>query len=234
MSKSKRLDSSMVKQGLVSSSSQAKKINSLNKLKLNSRPIQYIEHPIKLDAKDIYVSRAGLKLDFANQTFKVNFKNNIVLDVGSSTGGFSDYALKHGAKQVVAVDKGSHQMHHSLRLNKQLSLYEKTDIRDFKTNLCPDVVLIDVSFISLVEILPHIHKLVSKKSKIIAMVKPQFETKDNKLKIDGVIKNNRLRRQILKQFEEQIKHQFRILAKVDSRVPGVKGNIERFYYLKKI
>ena len=115
---------------------------------------------IELTAPERYVSRAGLKLAGAAKTFNLNFRGKTVLDVGSSTGGFTDFALQHGAKKIYAVDVGTEQLHPSLRGNKRIELYEKTDIRDFVPSEIPDIVVIDVSFISLRQILPHVAKIV--------------------------------------------------------------------------
>lgn len=181
-----------------------------------------------------YVSRAGLKLAGAAKVLKLDFQNKIVLDVGSSTGGFTDFALKNGAKKVIAVESGTDQLHPSLRGNPKIDLREKTDIRDVKKlPEIPDIIVIDVSFISLRHILPHIFMHSSKKGTIIAaMVKPQFEAKDNQLS-RGVVKNNTVRRQILKDFESWVKQYAVIKNKADSELAGASGNRERFYYLQK-
>ena len=122
-------------------------------------------------------------------------------------------------------------MHPSLRSDPRVELHEKTDIRHFITNQKFDLVLIDVSFISLREVLPMVAKLADKNTQITAMVKPQFEAgaaDTNK----GVIKNDTMRRQILKDFELWAKKMFVIGAKADSEVAGSKGNLERFYLLR--
>ncbi len=144
-----------------------------------------------------------------------------MLDVGSSTGGFTDYALRHGAKKVVAVDVGSDQMHASLRNDSRVELYEKTDIRNFVTNSPIDLVVADVSFISLREILPHVLKLAGSDAQIVAMVKPQFEAGARDVN-KGVVKNDSIRRRIMKDFEEWAKKYFVILDKADSEVAGSK------------
>ena len=189
---------------------------------------------IKLMAQTQYVSRAGLKLASVAEALKLNFRGKIVLDVGSSTGGFTDYALRNGAKKVYAVDVGTDQLHPSLRRNPQIELHEKTDIRDFYLKKMPDIILIDVSFISLRDVLPHLHENLSgPDTHIAAMVKPQFEAgKDQTNK--GIIKNDSIRRQILKDFESWAKEKFVIIDKRDSDVAGAKGNQERFYLLKPI
>jgi len=192
---------------------------------------------IKLNANEQYVSRAGLKLASVATLLKVDFRGKVVLDVGSSTGGFTDYSLKHGAKKVYAVDVGTDQLHPSLRSNRAIELHEKKDIRDFyleKSDSMPDIIVIDVSFISLREILPHIAKYLStRETSIVAMVKPQFEAGKHQIN-KGVIKNDAVRRQILKDFEVWSKQYFAIYDKRDSDVSGAKGNQERFYLLRSL
>jgi 23S rRNA (cytidine1920-2'-O)/16S rRNA (cytidine1409-2'-O)-methyltransferase len=186
---------------------------------------------IKLNQEEKYVSRAGLKLASVANSLGVDFKNKLVLDVGSSTGGFTDYALKHGAKKVVAVDVGTEQLHPKLRQDLRVELHEKTDVRNLQLTAKPDIILVDVSFISLREVLPSISKLSKYSTQIIAMVKPQFEA--GKTDINrGIVKNDSLRRKILKDFETWAKDSFLVVGKADSQVAGAKGNLERFYHLR--
>ena len=233
-----RLDAALVALKLVASRSQAESWIKLGKVSVDGRTITKSGHfvqensEIVLDAKEQYVSRAGLKLASVAQLLHVDFKEKIVLDVGSSTGGFTDYALKHGAKKVYAVDVGTDQLHYSLQDHPAIELHEKTDIRDFIPDTTPDIIVIDVSFISLREILPHLAKRVAgKQTQIMAMVKPQFEAGKSQTN-KGVIKNDSVRRQILKDFEQWSKDYFTIVDKRDSDVAGAKGNQERFYLLK--
>src|SRR5262249_43071241 len=131
---------------------------------------------IKLTAAEQYVSRAALKLASVARVLSIDFKGKVVLDVGSSTGGFTDYALQHGAPKVIAVEVGTNQLHQKLRGDQRIELHEQTDIRDInELSAVPDLVVIDVSFISLREILPHVVRIVSAQTEIVAMVKPQFE-----------------------------------------------------------
>jgi 23S rRNA (cytidine1920-2'-O)/16S rRNA (cytidine1409-2'-O)-methyltransferase len=176
-----------------------------------------------------YVSRAGLKLDSVAGRLGLNFKNKTVLDVGSSTGGFTDYALRHGATRVIAVDAGT-QLHSSLRSNPKIELHEKTDIRDFVIGQKVDIVLADVSFISLRAVLPKIIELCPEGAQIVALVKPQFEARAEELN-RGVVKNDSIRRRIFKDFESWSKNYFTIKSKADSEVAGASGNQERFYLL---
>lgn len=235
-----RLDMVMTERGMTATRSQAESWIKMGKVTVDGRvmtkPGLFVrpDSVIKLMAETQYVSRAGLKLASVAEILKLNFKGKVVLDVGSSTGGFTDYSLRNGAKKVYAVDVGTDQLHPSLRRNPQIELHEKTDIRDFHLKKMPDIVVIDVSFISLRDILPHLHEnLSSPDTQIVAMVKPQFEAgKDQTNK--GIIKNDSIRRQILKDFENWAKEKFVIIDKRDSDVAGAKGNQERFYLLKPI
>lgn len=233
-----RLDRTLVDLGLVVTRSQAESFIRMGSVTVNGKVFTkpgYMVGPedkVMLTAKEQYVSRAGLKLASIAKTFHLDFRNTAVLDVGSSTGGFTDYALKHGAVKVIAVDVGTNQLHPTLRPDTRIELHEQTDIRDLKSLSQPvDYVVIDVSFISLRKILPHVLKLASKNTKVIAMVKPQFEAINGDHKHKGVIKNEKMRREILKDFEAWTMQYFKILNKADSQVIGEKGNKERFYLL---
>lgn len=235
-----RLDQAVYQRGLTASRAQAESYIKLGKVKVSGqtavKPGQLVnsEDKITIDQAEQYVSRAGLKLASVADELKLDFKNRTVLDVGSSTGGFTDYALKRGAEKVIAVDVGSDQLHPSLRDDKRIELHEQTDIRNLRKLSQPaNIVVIDVSFISLRDILPSVAKLSNRNSQIVAMVKPQFEAgvKDvNK----GVIKNDKIRRQILKDFEVWAKERFIIIDKSDSEIAGAKGNRERFYLMKMV
>lgn len=236
-----RLDQTLAQRGLVSSRSQAESYIRLGQVKLNGQVVTKTgtlvseTDIIMLVAGEQYVSRAALKLKSAAATLKLDFAGKTILDVGSSTGGFTQYALSRGAKKVLAVDVGTNQLHPSLRESQQIELHEKTDIRDFKTEQKIDMVVGDVSFVSLREILPSVAQLVDSKTDIVAMVKPQFEAiHDPNLKHKGVIKNDTMRRDILKDFEAWALKRFRIIAKADSQIPGGKGNVERFYLLRSL
>lgn len=275
-----RLDQFLVTRKLTTTRSQAENLIRLGKVRIGgrvvSRPGTFVEETavIALEDNERYVSRAGLKLASVAERLNISFQGKVVLDVGSSTGGFTDYALQHGAKKVFAVDVGTEQLHPSLRSDKHIELHEKTDIRDVvlasslakfsetaslrnsslvvpppdesgtgdvSENLpasgstvaissVPDIIVMDVSFISLREILPHVAKLSDKDTQIVAMLKPQFEAGREQVN-KGVIKNDSVRRQILKDFEAWAKQYFVIANKQDSKVSGAKGNKERFYLL---
>lgn len=272
-----RLDQALAARGLVATRSQAESWIRLGKVFVDGRkaakPGELIssEARVELRATEQYASRAGLKLASVAQVLHLDFAGKIVLDAGSSTGGFTDFALQHGARKVIAVDVGKGQLHPALRENPRVELHEQTDIRAIalapptlqeratasahdtaqspsagtagqyptpevggKIYLAeqPDIILADLSFISLRDVLPHLRTVASPRTVIVAMVKPQFEAGQSGLKHKGVIKNDRIRRDILKQFEEWAMHNFVILAKADSEVAGARGNLERFYALR--
>lgn len=178
------------------------------------------------------VNRGYLKIEGAVRAFNFDFKNKVVLDIGSSTGGFTELALKNGAKKVIAVEKGSHQMKAPLRFDPRIELHEKTDIFDFTPSKEIDVVVADVSFLSLTKILHYLKKLPNQNADLLMMLKPQFEARGDQLN-KGIVKNEKIRREIIKNFEQWLKQNgFIIIKKRDNILTGKHGNLERFYYLK--
>ena len=196
------------------------------------------------------VSRAENKLAGAAQAFSYDFRGKTVLDIGSSTGGFTEYALLRGAKKVIAIEKGTKQMKAPLRFDPRIDLREKTDIffvtrsslsrdqdnsneNESKIDARIDTILADVSFISLKQVLLHTKKqLAAPQTDFLVMLKPQFEAKPFQLK-NGVVKNETIRRDIIKDFEAWLKNNgFLIVNKRDNILAGKNGNLERFYFLK--
>lgn len=235
-----RLDKELVRRDMVQSRSQAENLIELGHVTVRGSVIRKPAYTVRADDKIVlaqsqqYVSRAALKLASASQKLRLDFRDKIVLDVGSSTGGFTQFVLRQGARMVIAVDTGTDQLHPSLRGDNRIELYEKTDIRKLRKSKTVDVdiAVCDVSFVSLKEILPSVAKLLEKPNvQIVAMVKPQFEA-GGAQKNKGVIKNDTVRRKILKDFEIWAKRSFVIIDKADSEVSGKKGNTERFYLLK--
>jgi 23S rRNA (cytidine1920-2'-O)/16S rRNA (cytidine1409-2'-O)-methyltransferase len=251
----RRLDQRLVEADLVNSRSQAESYIKLGEVtvdgKVVTKPGLLVGETARLVVRveQQYVSRAALKLSSVAKELGLSFKGTHVLDIGSSTGGFTDYALRHGARAVTAVEVGTEQLHLKLRGDPRITLYEKTDIRNVwlkqskvkeadslsvRLESPPDVMVADVSFISLREVLPHLILLSGDDTKIVVMLKPQFEATHQNIKHNGVIKNDKLRREIIKDFEAWAMRKFIILKKADSEVAGSKGNRERFYLLKPI
>ena len=179
------------------------------------------------------VGRAEYKIADAAKALKIDFRDKVVLDIGSSTGGFTEFALRNGATKVIAVEKGTGQMKAPLCFNPQVELHEKTDIFEFTLSEPVDLILADVSFVSLREVLGYARKiLVAPGTELFVMLKPQFEARPFQLK-NGVVKNSKMRREIIADFELWLKSNgFVIVGKRDNEVAGRFGNVERFYYLK--
>lgn len=182
-----------------------------------------------------FVSRGGIKLKKALCDFDVDVKDKICLDVGASTGGFTDCLLKNGAKKVYCVDVGYGVLDLKLRNDFRVVNFEKTNIRYFDKKYLKDdidLAVVDVSFISLEKVLPKVKELIKKGGEIIALVKPQFEAPKGSTK-KGVVKNERIRRQAIdkiKNFSEGIG--LKLLGETASPIKGPKGNLEHFLYLK--
>lgn len=195
------------------------------------------------------VSRAELKLADAVRDFRYDFRGKVVLDIGSSTGGFTELALRQGARRVIAVEKGTGQMKAPLRFDARIELHEKTDIFEVVGAVDgahaaadgavkverPDVILADVSFVSLRKVLAYVRKwLAGPETDFLVMLKPQFEAYPDQL-VRGVVKNERMRREIVRDFERWAQGQgFLIVKKRDNKVVGKNGNRERFYWLKMV
>ncbi len=234
-----RLDRAVEMRGLVTTRSQAESYIRLGKVKVNGQIVTKAgaavsdSDRVDLLVTEQYVSRAGLKLESVAKQMKLDFRAKTVLDVGSSTGGFTQYSLLRGAKRVVAIEVGTNQMDQKLRLDSRIELHEKTDILHIsKLSEIPDIVLMDVSFVSVRSLLPHVIGLCGNETQYVIMLKPQFEAVHQNFKHKGIIKNEKMRREILKDFENWSKNYFVILDKADSDVKGQGGNIERFYLLR--
>lgn len=178
-----------------------------------------------------YVSRGGLKLKKAIDSFGIELQDAVMLDIGSSTGGFTDCALKHGAKNVYAIDVGTNQLDWSLRSDERVFVMEKTNFRymtaeDLKGPI-PNFASIDVSFISLRIILPPLMALLSQPSSIVALIKPQFEAGRDKVGKSGVIRDTAVHKDVLKTvltFAEELG--YRLQGLTFSPITGGEGNIE--------
>jgi len=176
-----------------------------------------------------YVSRGGFKLEKALQSFDYNIKDKTVMDIGSSTGGFTDCALQNGAKKCICIDVGSNVMHPTLRNNPNIDLHENTNIRDLdhKFFKVSDVIVIDVSFVSLEKI---IEKIASEQIivDIICLIKPQFECGKNiAKKYNGIIKDKTIHKNVITNVINYFnKHKFYISSLDFSPIKGGDGNIE--------
>lgn len=182
-----------------------------------------------------YVGRGGLKLEKAIDYFKINLSNKKCIDIGASTGGFTDCMLQNGAELVYAVDVGSDQLDQKLRNDKRVVSMEKTDIRNV-TNEIPivDFISIDVSFISLKLVLPTAFRLLKETGSLIALIKPQFEAGKSNLNKKGIVKEEKIRMRVcenIKQFA--LSCGFSCAGVTVSPISGGDGNTEYLIYLIK-
>ncbi|WP_367704527.1 23S rRNA (cytidine-2'-O)-methyltransferase TlyA [Helicobacter pylori] len=233
-----RLDYALFSQHLVSSREKAKALVLKNQVLVNkmvvSKPSFIIKEGDKIEivAEKLFVSRAGEKLGAFLEDHFIDFTKKVVLDVGASKGGFSEVALLKGAKKVLCVDVGKMQLDENLRNDTRIECYEECDIRGFKTPETIDLVLCDVSFISLYCILEAILPL---SDEFLALFKPQFEvgraTKRNK---KGVVMDKEAILNALENFKNHLKTKdFQILKIQESLVKGRNGNVEFFIHFKR-
>lgn len=244
--KKERIDVLLVKQGLFTSREQAKRaimageILGANEERLD-KPGMKIDPEVKLHFKGTkmpYVSRGGLKLEKALKDFKLSVKNKIVLDIGSSTGGFTDVSLQKGAKMVYALDVGTNQLVWSLRQDPRVVVMENTNFRyskpeDFKDGQ-PEFATTDVSFISLKMILPPLYPILKDVGDLVALIKPQFEAGREKVGKHGIIHDSRVHQEVIEDIIDFAIHNGFDVCDLDfSPITGGHGNIEFLIHLKK-
>lgn len=234
-----RLDVFLVNKGFYETRNKAQNAIESRDVKVNGIIVNSSSYKVNEDCKiEIvstslpYVSRGGLKLDKAIKEFNLDFKDKIVLDIGASTGGFSDCALQHGAKKVYALDVGENQLHESLKNNARIVSLEKTNFRTIDTKLYSsyniDIIVIDVSFISLSYIFENASKILNNDKKIMALIKPQFETNKKEHNKNGVVNNPKIHFEVIKNVERYANKYDLYLNKLSSSpIRGDKsGNIE--------
>ena len=191
---------------------------------------------LKIAERMPYVSRGGLKLQHALEVFSINVKGETAMDAGASTGGFTDCLLQYGARKVYAVDVGYGQFHWRLRNDERVVLLEKTNIRYLEKNKIHDkidIVVIDVSFISLLKVIPKVKEFLKPSGEIVALIKPQFEAGRRDVGKGGVIRDKKIRLETVGIIErESEKMGLKSMGVEESPIKGPKGNIEYLIYLK--
>lgn len=237
-----RLDQYLVECRLVPSRHRAADLIRRRMVKVNhqfiTRPAYLVDtvlRPRILVKQAVCVSRAGDKLAGVSEALGLDFIDTVVLDVGAHRGGFTDYVLRQKARLVITVDVGRQCLAPSLRNHPKVISFQGTDIRSFQYPSQipkPNYILVDLSFISLRKVTPALLALCGDQTRLLLLLKPQFEGRPEFLN-KGVVKNHRLRRQILSDFEAYLKEQdCRVLKKSDAPLPGAKGNKERFYLVE--
>ena len=238
-SKKQRLDTLLVERGLVESRTQAQALILAGQVVVNEgrvdKPGQMVLINAEIRLKDVqrFVSRGGLKLEKALQTFPVRVSDSVCLDVGVSTGGFSDCLLQHGAKKIYGVDVGQNQLHWKLVKDPRVTLFEKTNFRHMDAALIPepiDLCVMDVSFISIAKLLPNVVNLLKKNPKgaqIVFLIKPQFEVTPAQVGKGGIVRDQTLQDQVAQNFVKILSEVgFADIAVIDSPVLGADGNRE--------
>ena len=239
-----RLDKLLVQRGLVVSRDRARALILAGKVIVDDHRVDKAgtqvpaDAEIRLKGEDIpYVSRGGLKLEKALDEFKVDVKEKIAIDVGASTGGFSDCLLQHGAKKVYAVDVGYGQLAWSLREDRRVVNLERCNIRHLQPtqlDAVPVLAVIDASFISLAKVLPSTLDLLTGGAEVIALIKPQFEVGKGQVGKGGVVKDREQHTLVVDQIcELAIDLDCQVLGVTESPILGPKGNREFLIYLKK-
>jgi len=236
-----RLDVYLHKMGFAESRERAKRLI-LDKSvfvggKLITKPSYTVrdDAEIKVTGNFDYVGRGYVKLEKAIKSFNINIENKTAVDIGASTGGFTDYLLKHGAKKVYAVDVGNNQLHDSLRNDFRVMNIENTNFRYIDTSLFNDIdiVTVDVSFISLKYILPKIVEISHNNTDIIILIKPQFEAGKENVGKKGIVKDKKIHLDVLNNLYYSFKENNFNLIDIDySPIKGAEGNIEYLAHLK--
>ncbi len=195
-----------------------------------------VESPIRLKGEDLpYVSRGGLKLEAALDHWTIKVQGLDVLDVGASTGGFTDCLLQRGAQRVVALDVGYGQLHPQLRNDPRVIVRERVNARYLtrdEVSFDVHLIVIDVSFISLKQVLPAALKFLQPEGKLIALVKPQFEAGKGEVGKGGVVRDNHKRVEIIQSLVSFVSELMEVVGWIDSPVVGPAGNREALVYAR--
>lgn len=194
------------------------------------------EAPITIKGKPMpYVSRGGLKLEKAMEDFSITLENRVCMDVGASTGGFTDCMLQNGASKVYSIDVGYGQFAWKLRNDPRVVCMEKTNIRYVTKEQIPDLIdftTIDVSFISLTKVLEPIKALMNQKGALVCLIKPQFEAGREQVGKKGVVRDKKVHQAVIQKIVTYVLSlDFRILALDYSPIKGPQGNIEYLIHL---
>ncbi len=245
MSQRKRLDLLLVERGLVSSREQARRLIMAGAVVAGE---QRVDKPgtlidpasvvrLKADAQPPYVSRGGHKLAGGLKAFGVDVSGVTALDVGASTGGFTDCLLQHGAAKVFAVDVGYGQLAWSLRQDPRVVNLERRNIRSLapeELSPTPSLAVIDASFISLTLVIPRVISLIAARGEIVALVKPQFEVGKGRVGKGGVVRDPALHAEVLEDLQARANQwQLEVRGVTESPLRGPKGNKEFLLYMQK-
>ncbi|MFM8192839.1 MAG: TlyA family RNA methyltransferase [Actinomycetota bacterium] len=239
-----RLDAELVRRGLARSREHAVDLIEARAVLVKgipaSKPATQVDAETSITlagARNDYVSRGGHKLAGALDAFSgITVDGKVALDAGASTGGFTDVLLKRGARKVIAVDVGYGQLAWELRQDTRVEIHDRTNVRSLSPQLlseAPDLVVADLSFISLTLVIPALIAVTKPESDFVIMVKPQFEVGREKLGAGGVVRDPELRRSaVLEVAQSALELGLGTVGVVASSLPGPSGNVEYFLWLK--
>lgn len=240
-----RLDILLVEKGLAKSRTHAQSLIMAGKvMDKNGHLLQKaglnisLEEEITVKQDCPWVSRAGLKLEKALDHFKINVENTTCIDVGASTGGFTDVLLHNGASKVYAVDVGYGQLDNKIRVDERVIVLDKTNARTLNPDIIQDlanVIVCDASFISLKKVLPAAMQLTQDNTNLVALIKPQFEAGKDKIGKRGIIKDTNIHQEICNDIKAWFNAQdkWQVKGLIESPITGAKGNKEFLIYVVK-
>jgi 23S rRNA (cytidine1920-2'-O)/16S rRNA (cytidine1409-2'-O)-methyltransferase len=235
----KRLDVLLVERGLAETRQRAQALILAGEVKVGDRVIDKVGTLIPEDAAILvraplkYVSRGGLKLEGALDAFQIDVTGLICADVGASTGGFTDCLLQHGARRVYAIDVGYGQLAWKLRADPRVVTLDRVNFRYLERLDEPiDLATVDVSFISLLLILPSVKRILAPNGQALALIKPQFEAGREQVGKGGIVRDARIHRQVVERIARQaIEDDWRVRGLTRSPIVGAEGNVEFFIHL---
>jgi 23S rRNA (cytidine1920-2'-O)/16S rRNA (cytidine1409-2'-O)-methyltransferase len=234
----KRLDCLLCESGAVESRNKAQRLVAEGKVTVNGKVCEKSSYEVgEIDVVEVtelekYVGRGGYKLEKAVEHFEIDLNDKICLDVGASTGGFTQCMLMNGAKKVYAVDVGTGQLHETLKTDSRVINLEKTDIRNFTPLENIDFCSIDVSFISLTKILPFVKEIDIKN--VVALIKPQFEAGKGNVGKHGTVKSLKIHKNIIDNIIDFVEAlDYNIKGVIESPIKGGDGNTEYLMYMVK-
>ena len=241
MTSKERLDKVLFEKGLAASRERARALIMEGKVLVNGHPAAKAGELVGSDAlvvlrgEDIpYVSRGGLKLEAALRHFNITVSDKIAMDVGSSTGGFTDVMLQRGALRVYCIDVGYGQLAWKLRQDPRVILLERTNIRHLEKERIGeqiDIATIDVSFISLNKVIPKVLEFLKEGGELVALIKPQFEVGKGEVGKGGIVKDGAKRQAAVARVQGELESLgLRIMGTIESPILGQKGNVEYLLY----
>ena len=244
MSEKKRLDCLLFDMGLAESRGKAKTLIMMGQVYVDNQKSDKPGTPVPEDAKiEVrggglpYVSRGGLKLEKAMLTFDISLKDKICMDIGASTGGFTDCMLQNGAQKVYSIDVGYGQLAWKLRTHPNVVNLERTNVRYITREQVPDDIdfaSVDVSFISLTLVLPVAYQFLTEHGEMVCLIKPQFEAGKEKVGKKGVVRDPSVHKEVIEKIRNFVLEQgFSVINLTFSPVKGPEGNIEYLIYIRK-